>query len=67
MRFARQQGYQIVYVSHRFPADNEELGDIDNSCASRRLGIHQEGFVDALFIPTVLNPILVGFSILEPG
>jgi hypothetical protein len=66
MRFARQHGYQIVYISDRFSAGSEELGDTYFGCGTRRLGIHREGFVDALLMTTVLNPVLIRFRILEP-
>mgnify|MGYP001280078027 CR=1 FL=1 len=66
MRFARQHGYHIVYISDRFSAGSEELGDTYFGCGTRRFGIHREGFVDALLMTTVLNPFLIRFSILEP-
>ena len=65
MRFARRHGYKIIYLSNARPAGSEELGDIYYGCGARRLGIHREGFVDALLMTTVLNPILVKFNILE--
>ena len=66
MRFARQHGYRVVYLSDRFAGGSKELGDIYFGCGSRRLGIHREGFVDALLMTTALNPVLVQFIVLEP-
>lgn len=66
MRFAREHGYKIVYLADRFPAGTRELGDTYYGCGSRRLGIHREGFADALLMSTALNPLLVHFGMLEP-
>jgi hypothetical protein len=67
MRFARQHGYEIVYLADRFPSGREELGDTFFGCGARRLGVHVEGFVDALLMSTALHPIFTHFSVLEPG
>lgn len=66
MRFARQYGYEVVYLADRFPGGRTELGDTYYGCGSRRLGIHREGFVDALLMTTALNPVMVQFGLLEP-
>jgi len=67
MRFARQNGYEIVYLADRFPAGREELGDTYYGCGARRLGVHVEGFVDALLMTTALNPLITEFQIIESG
>jgi len=67
MRFARELGYTVVYLSERFPAGSKELGDIFFGCGARRLAIHTERFADALLHTTALQPILTKFGILASG
>ena len=67
MRIAREHGYQIVYLADRFPAGDEDLGDIYLGCGNTRLGIQREAFADALMMTTALNPFIVHFGLLNPS
>ena len=67
MRFAREHGYRIVYLTDRFPAGSKGLGDKYFGCGARRLGVHTERYADKLLHTTALQPILLKFSILAPA
>lgn len=67
MRFAREHGYRVLYLSDKWPAGRKDLGDTYFGCGARRLSIHTEGFTDVLLHTTALQPILTKFHILEPG
>ena len=67
MRFAREHGYSVVYLTERFPPGSKDLGDTYFGCGARRLGVRSEGFADTLLQTTALQPILTRFTILEHG